>query len=58
MSDQKMCILNQFFRKSEKLEEFKVTVPKSLVLFTMKRLMAKFNEPIESKNYKNCFIFN
>ena len=28
------------FRKSEKLEEFKVTVPKSLVLFTMKRLMA------------------
>ena len=40
MSDQKMCVVNQFFRKSEKLEEFKVTVPKSLVLFTMKRLMA------------------
>ena len=33
-------MVNQIFRKSEKLEEFKVTVPKSLVLFTMKRLMA------------------
>ena len=36
----KTIVFNRIFRKSEKLEEFKVTVPKSLVLFTMKRLMA------------------
>ena len=40
MSGQKMCVVNDIFRNSEKFEEFEVTVPKSLVLFTMKRLMA------------------